>query len=179
MQRLADSSKALALVVGKRVHRVQDHRPDARLFEFSRKVLAIQIEKDRIEKTLGLAAGGAGGDNDVLAVNMRCADGPFLMDVQQVDFQSRQKLFASSRKTLLRQPPCAYPFREVPRPLGNRTFQQSSFFPQRGLKRVPQVLFLEEKRSFQIIFVSLANLFRPLFHIVCVRHRSTFRSSRC
>ena len=86
-----------------RLHRVQDHGPYTRIFEFSREMLAIQIEQDRVEETLGLAAGGTGGNNDVPAVDISGADGAFLMHIQRAVDQRWKKTFAPIRESLPRQ----------------------------------------------------------------------------
>ena len=82
VQVFADFAKALALVVRKCVHGVQDHGPYTWLFQFSCEVLAIQFKEDWIEEAFGLATGGAGGDHHVLTVDVRGADSVLLMFIQ-------------------------------------------------------------------------------------------------
>ena len=102
VQSLAESPEAFALIVGERVHRIQDQGPHSRFLQFVRQMLTVQLEQDGVEKTLRLPAGGAGGDDDVLSIHMRGAYCEFLMDVQRVVEQRREKLLTRPGKTLLR-----------------------------------------------------------------------------
>ena len=78
---LTYSPKPLALVVGERVHRIQNHRPHSWFLQFSRKMLAIQLEQKGIEKALRLAAGGAGGNDDVTLIQMDSSNRALLMNI--------------------------------------------------------------------------------------------------
>ena len=100
-QRSTDGAKPFALIVGKRVHRIQDQGPYAGLFEFARQMLPVQLEQDGIEKAFGLPAGGTSRHNDVPAVIVNAANGAFLMHIERAINQRRKKVLARSRKTLL------------------------------------------------------------------------------
>ncbi|MCS1410574.1 MAG: hypothetical protein M2R45_03769 [Verrucomicrobia subdivision 3 bacterium] len=77
----ADRTQPLTLIVRQRIHGVEDQGPHSWFFQLLIEVLAIELEQDWVEKTFGLATGGAGGDDDVPVVHVRGADGAFLMHI--------------------------------------------------------------------------------------------------
>ena len=142
-------------------------------------MLAVQLEQDRVEKTLRLAAGGAGSDDDVPTIHVRGAHCEFLMDVQRAVEQRREKLCTCVGKTLLRQGSCVQPLFEAVRRFFIRTLQQTAFFLQGRLERMPKVGILEVERCLQVMFVTLANRVGPPFDVVSVRYLSTSRLRLC
>ena len=162
-----DCSEPLALVVRQSVHGVQDHRPCARLIELPRDMLTIELEEDGVKEALGLAACGAGRHDDVHAVDMRGADGAFLMCVQLAIDQRGQQALGSAGETLAGEPVSMHSIREPAVRLRKRPLQQSSLFAQGFLEGRAQARFLEEERSLQVVLVALPNSLRPISDVCC------------
>ena len=97
-----NTARPVALVVGERVHRIQDHGPNPRLAQLASEMLAIQLEQDRVQETLGLAARGAGGDHGVALFLMDGADGLLLVHIQRMDDQRRKEVGDGLGKALPR-----------------------------------------------------------------------------
>ncbi len=75
-------SQALQLVVGQRIHGIQQQRADAGARERTILRLGREVLKDRDEEALGLARSGPGRDDDVVSGHGP-ADSGFLMVVQR------------------------------------------------------------------------------------------------
>ena len=134
-------------------------------------MLAIEFEQDGVEEALGLAAGGAGGDDHVEAIDMRGPDGAFLMRIQSAIDQCGHETLGTVRETLARQRSRMQSFREPSMGFRKRPLQEASLFPQRFLEGRPQEGFLEEERGLQVVLVALPNSLRPIPYIG-IRHRA-------
>ena len=89
-------------------------------------MLPIQLEEDRIQEALGLAASGSGSDNDISAVLVDRANRIHLVVIERLVDQGRAERLALVRKVLAGQRPGTRPSLEVTGHFCERTLQEAA-----------------------------------------------------